>query len=61
MCKVLVGCFAEGKAGMECKNLPKLTDGVTPVDSTVNQINDPSIFVIYHDAQAFPEYLITYK
>jgi hypothetical protein len=61
MCKVLVGYSAQGASTIECKNLPKISDGVTPVDSTVNQLNDPSIFVIYHDAQAFPEYLITYQ
>ena len=59
MCKVLIGYSAQGSTQMECKNLPKSQDG-SPVDSTVNSIHDPSIFVIYHDAQAYPEYLITY-
>ena len=26
-------------------------------DSTVDNVNDPSIFVTYHDAQAYPEYM----
>ena len=30
-------------------------------DTTVNDVNAPSIFVIYHDAQAYPEYLLTYE
>ena len=30
-------------------------------DSTVDNIQNPSIFVTYNDAQAYPEYLITFK
>jgi len=30
-------------------------------DTTVENIASPTIFVIYHDAQAYPEYLITYE
>ena len=30
-------------------------------DSTVDNVNDPSIFVTYHDAQAYPEYLIKFS
>ena len=29
-------------------------------DSTVNDVNNPEIFVTYHDAQAYPEYLIRF-
>jgi hypothetical protein len=30
-------------------------------DTTVNEITNPQIFVIYKDAQAYPEYIITYE
>lgn len=60
MCKVLIGYSVQGSAQMETKTLPKSQDG-SPVDSTVNNTTDPTIFVIYHDAQAYPEYLITYQ
>ena len=30
-------------------------------DSTVNKMDNPTIFVAYHDGQAYPEYLITFK
>ena len=29
-------------------------------DSTVDNVRDPSIFVTYHDAQAYPEYCIKF-
>jgi poly [ADP-ribose] polymerase 10/14/15 len=60
MCKVLIGYSALGNSQMECKNLPKSEEG-SPVDSTINNSQDPNIFVIYHDAQAYPQYLITYE
>ena len=30
-------------------------------DSTVDNVNDPSIFVTYHDAQAYPEYIVKFN
>jgi hypothetical protein len=30
-------------------------------DTTVDTVHKPSIFVAYHDAQAYPEYLISFK
>ena len=30
-------------------------------DSVVDNIANPSIFVVFYDADAYPEYLITYK
>jgi poly [ADP-ribose] polymerase 10/14/15 len=30
-------------------------------DTTVDNQLNPTIFVIYHDAQAYPEYLLTYE
>jgi poly [ADP-ribose] polymerase 10/14/15 len=59
--RVLVGNVAVGNQNTETKTLPKLADNFTPVDTTVNNLHNPSIFVIYHDAQAYPEYLITYQ
>lgn len=59
ICKVLVGNFKKGDRNTETKNLPSLDKN--PVDSTVDSEDDPNIFVIYKDAQAYPEYLITYN
>ena len=49
--RVSSGCF--------CAVLPLETgDGLNLYDCTVNDINDPSIFVCYHDAQAYPDYMV---
>ena len=42
---------------------PDVLDAATHAhyDSTVDNPQDPSIFVTYHDAQAYPEYLIKFK
>ncbi|KAJ8600713.1 hypothetical protein CTAYLR_003923 [Chrysophaeum taylorii] len=36
-------------------------DALTPSDSTVDNEAYPSIYVTYHDAQAYPEYLVRFK
>lgn len=58
--KVLIGLSALGNKDIETKNLPTTPQGL-PVDSTVDNMNNPAIFVVYLDAQAYPEYLITYE
>ena len=40
---------------------PDVRDGLNLYDTTVNNVADPSIFVTYHDAQAYPEYLIKFR
>ena len=53
VCKVLVGKYEQGNSSV-----------VVPPnggDTTVDNLTSPSIFVIYHDAQGYPEYLLTYE
>ena len=60
LARVFVGECALGSKGMvEPPQLPS-GNGQT-YDSTVDQAENPSIFVAYHDAQAYPQYLITFK
>ena len=40
---------------------PDVRDGLNLYDTTVNNVADPSIYVTYHDAQAYPEYLVKFK
>jgi poly [ADP-ribose] polymerase 10/14/15 len=35
------------------------TDELLLYDTTVNRLGQPDMYVAYHDAQAYPEYLIT--
>ena len=59
MCKVLVGeCVKGDRSMIEPPEKPYSSD---IYDSTVNDVNNLAIVVIYHDAQAYPEYLITFR
>ena len=59
-CRVVVGEYCKGK---QDALTPDIRDHKTHAlyDTTVNNLKDPSIYVTYHDAQAYPEYLITFK
>lgn len=57
--KVLVGNYTHGQSGMitppaKSGNASDLYDSVT--DNTAG----PSMFVVFNDIQAYPEYLITF-
>ncbi|XP_022096567.1 poly [ADP-ribose] polymerase 14-like [Acanthaster planci] len=58
--KVLVGDFTTGSGGMVVPpNKPNNPDQL--FDSVVDNTSKPSIYVIFHDAQAYPEYLIKFN
>ncbi len=59
--KVLVGEFTRGAEKMKAP--PLKNDPANPgsrYDSLVDDVRNPRIFVIFHDSQCYPEYLITY-
>ena len=56
--RVVVGEFCKG---VKDAITPDVRSGLDLYDSTVNNVADPSIFVTYHDAQAYPEYLIKFR
>ncbi|XP_034748124.1 protein mono-ADP-ribosyltransferase PARP10 [Etheostoma cragini] len=57
--KVLTGDYTKGDHSMKTAPL-KETDGIPlRYDSVTDDITKPSMFVIFNDTQAFPEYLIT--
>jgi len=58
LCRVTVGEFCLGKRDAPA---PDVRKGHLLYDSTVNDMNNPGIFVAYHDAQAYPEYLVKFK
>ena len=60
--RVLCGEFTHGNSGMTVPP-PKNSqvDPNLPFDSTVDDVSNPSIFVVYKDSQNYPAYLITYS
>ncbi|XP_058272638.1 protein mono-ADP-ribosyltransferase PARP12-like [Hemibagrus wyckioides] len=60
LCRVFIGEYSNGHPSYIH---PPLKDGETDVfyDSCVNDINNPSIFVVFEKHQVYPEYLIQYE
>lgn len=60
LAKVLAGKYADGEKGM--RQPPPIDQERLDLrfDSVVDNSDDPSIFVIFHDDQCYPEYLITF-
>ena len=59
MAKVLVGEFTAGSRNL--KTPPKKGNGTDLYDSVVDNILNPSIFVVFPDNQSYPEYLICFN
>ena len=59
-CRVVVGEYCLGKQDAPT---PDLRDAAKNIlyDSTVNSLANTILYVTYHDAQAYPEYLIRFK
>ncbi|XP_051767293.1 protein mono-ADP-ribosyltransferase PARP15-like isoform X2 [Ctenopharyngodon idella] len=60
LARVLVGDFTQGKQGFPVPP-PKSFNSADLYNSVTDNINNPSMFVIFNDVQAYPEYLITFK
>ena len=61
LCRVLTGEFTLGKQKMI---VPPPKDPKVPsikYDSVVDNINRPTMYVVFFDDQAYPQYEITYK
>ena len=61
LARVAVGEFCKGESGMRAPPPQPATGDLLPYDSTVNNMGSPDMYVAYHDAQAYPEYLITIR
>ncbi|XP_036821096.1 protein mono-ADP-ribosyltransferase PARP15 [Oncorhynchus mykiss] len=59
LCRVLTGHFTKGERGMIEPPFKEDSD-IRRYDSTTNKQSDPTEFVVFHDCQAYPEYLITF-
>ncbi|XP_069077111.1 protein mono-ADP-ribosyltransferase PARP14-like [Pleurodeles waltl] len=59
--KVIAGRYTQGEKHMKD---PPARPGKNPndlYDSVVDNVGNPSMYVVFHDDQAYPEYLITFK
>ncbi|XP_005751189.1 poly [ADP-ribose] polymerase 14-like [Pundamilia nyererei] len=60
VCRVLTGDFTLGQQGMIVPPA-KGTVSTDLYDSVVDKNPNPTMFVVFHDTQAYPEYLITFN
>ena len=58
LCRLTVGEFCLGK---DNALTPDVRTGAILYDTTVNDMRDPGIYVSYHDAQAYPDYLVKFS
>lgn len=59
--RVLTGEYTVGDSTMKVPPIKKNSTDEIPYDSTVDRNIDPSIFVVYKDAQNYPAYVVCYK
>ncbi|KAI7793217.1 protein mono-ADP-ribosyltransferase PARP14-like [Triplophysa rosa] len=60
LARVLVGDFTQGKPGILVPPA-KSSNSADLYNSVTDNTNSPSMFVIFNDVQAYPEYLITFQ
>ena len=61
LCKVLTGEYAKGERGMRVPPQNVKRGPHALYNSVTNDLNNPHMFIIFHDTQACPEYLIYFK
>ena len=62
MCKVLTGEYTNGKSGMIIPPQKPSPAGTHLLyDCVVDNVSRPNMYIIFHDAQAYPEYMILFK
>ena len=58
--RVLTGEYTTGNSGMFVPPPKDPKDPTVLFDSVVDATGNPQIYVVFYDADAYPEYLITY-
>ncbi len=61
LCRVLTGDFTTGHQNMIVPPAKGAATSTHKYDSVVDRMVNPSMYIIFHDSQAYPEYLITFK
>ncbi|NWU08682.1 PAR14 polymerase, partial [Cephalopterus ornatus] len=60
LARVLVGEYSQGKRGSITPEPKNASNSIDLFDSSTDNVSQPSMFVIFNDIQAYPEYLITF-
>uniref|UniRef100_A0A8C0UHN7 Poly [ADP-ribose] polymerase n=2 Tax=Cyanistes caeruleus TaxID=156563 RepID=A0A8C0UHN7_CYACU len=60
LARVLVGEYSLGKKGSITPAQKNMSNSVDLFDSSTDNMRQPSMFIIFNDIQAYPEYLITF-
>uniref|UniRef100_A0A8C1WAV4 Poly [ADP-ribose] polymerase n=1 Tax=Cyprinus carpio TaxID=7962 RepID=A0A8C1WAV4_CYPCA len=60
LARVLVGDFTQGKRGLPVPPA-KRSNSADLYNSVTDNMSNPTMFVIFNDVQAYPEYLITFQ
>ncbi|NXC45750.1 PAR14 polymerase, partial [Penelope pileata] len=60
LARVLVGEYSQGKSGAITPAAKSTGNSLDLFDSSTDNVKNPSMFVIFNDIQAYPEYLITF-
>ncbi|XP_030909303.1 protein mono-ADP-ribosyltransferase PARP14 isoform X1 [Melopsittacus undulatus] len=61
LARVLTGQYCVGSKGLIKPPARNTADSSDMYDSVVDNVKDPTMFVIFSDIQAYPEYLITFR
>ena len=61
LARVAVGEFCKGDSSMRVPPPQPGSGDLLSYDTTVDNMGQPEMYVAYHDAQAYPEYLITIR
>ncbi|NWX37774.1 PAR14 polymerase, partial [Notiomystis cincta] len=60
LARVLVGEYSLGRKGSITPARKNVSNSVDLFDSSTDNMSQPSMFIIFNDIQAYPEYLITF-
>ncbi|XP_010183675.1 PREDICTED: poly [ADP-ribose] polymerase 14-like [Mesitornis unicolor] len=60
LARVLVGEYSQGTKGSITPAAKNASNSVDLFDSSTDDVSNPSMFIIFNDIQAYPEYLITF-
>ncbi|NWU78453.1 PAR14 polymerase, partial [Onychorhynchus coronatus] len=60
LARVLVGEYSQGRKGSITPEPKNASNSIDLYDSSTDNVSQPSMFVIFNDIQAYPEYLITF-